>query len=311
MDLSAAIETARRWGAKLCLIGALSVTALGLSACAISDESRAYRDYSAFMAQTGRFRQERAPLDAPYTKDDLVRNFEKVAFVPERQLAAFYAKRTGERRLSKWPKGFTYAVVGDGVRSSDREEVERIMAILRSRSGLDIRPDYQRPLMTIFVLSAEARRQVGEAEGAKAWYHGSLFRDWVETLNPPCFALFDASTPDGGAIRSGAVFVKAEIEEPLRGACLVEELTQSMGLIFDHDDVRPSIFNDDQEFIALTQHDEDLLEILYDPRLKAGMTRAQAGPIVRRIVKEKKRLGASTPAAKQRSADASAAQRRG
>lgn len=278
----------KRAGRALGLTAALLAPLFVLAGCAANEEARAYRDYSAFMAESGRFRKERAPEDAPYGADDLVRNFEKVAFVPERQLAAFYAKRKGERRLSKWTGDFSYAVLGDGVRRSDQSEVDGIMKLIRSRTGLDIRRDDTAPRMTVFILSAEARRQVGETESARSWYDGSLFRDWVETLNPPCFALFDASTPDGGAIRSGAVFIKAEIEEPLRSACLVEELTQSMGLIFDHDDVRPSIFNDDQEFIALTEHDEELLQILYDPRLKPGMTRGEAAPIVRRIVAEKK-----------------------
>jgi hypothetical protein len=48
--------------------------------------------------------------------------------------------------------------------------------------------------------------------------------------------------------------------------------------------VRPSIFNDDGEFALLTEHDEHLLRILYDPRLKPGMTAEEAMPLVRRIV---------------------------
>jgi len=50
--------------------------------------------------------------------------------------------------------------------------------------------------------------------------------------------------------------------------------------------VRPSIFNDDGEFALLTDHDEDLLRILYDLRLAPGMTAEQAMPIVRRIAGE-------------------------
>ena len=46
------------------------------------------------------------------------------------------------------------------------------------------------------------------------------------------------------------------------------------------------ITNDDQEFALLTEHDEYLLRILYDPRLKAGMTREEGMPIVLEIVEE-------------------------
>jgi len=59
-----------------------------------------------------------------------------------------------------------------------------------------------------------------------------------------------------------------------------------MGLSNDSPDARPSIFNDDEEFALLTRHDELLLQILYDRRLRPGMTEAEAAPIVRRIAGE-------------------------
>ncbi|MEL6700412.1 MAG: DUF2927 domain-containing protein, partial [Pseudomonadota bacterium] len=49
---------------------------------------------------------------------------------------------------------------------------------------------------------------------------------------------------------------------------------------------RPSIFNDDEEFALLTTHDEALLRILYDPRLRRGMTERTARPIVAQIATE-------------------------
>ena len=61
---------------------------------------------------------------------------------------------------------------------------------------------------------------------------------------------------------------------------------QALGLGNDHSEVRPSIFNDDEEFALLTRHDEYLLRILYDPRLKSGMTAEEAVPIVRQIIRE-------------------------
>ena len=42
----------------------------------------------------------------------------------------------------------------------------------------------------------------------------------------------------------------------------------------------PSIFNDDEEFALLTQQDELMLRMLYDPRLRPGMTETEARPIV-------------------------------
>jgi hypothetical protein len=60
-----------------------------------------------------------------------------------------------------------------------------------------------------------------------------------------------------------------------------------MGLANDSPEARPSVFNDDEEYALLTTHDEMLLAILYDPRLKAGMGAAEAMPIVREIAAQR------------------------
>jgi hypothetical protein len=80
--------------------------------------------------------------------------------------------------------------------------------------------------------------------------------------------------------------IRAEHPELLRSACIHEELAQGMGLANDSPTARPSIFNDDEEFGLLTKHDELLLKILYDPRLKTGMTVEEATPIVQTIAAE-------------------------
>ncbi len=53
-------------------------------------------------------------------------------------------------------------------------------------------------------------------------------------------------------------------------SCVIEEMTQMMGLTNDVDDLYPSIFNDSSIFQQLTPLDKYLLHILYDKRLKPG-----------------------------------------
>ena len=72
----------------------------------------------------------------------------------------------------------------------------------------------------------------------------------------------------------------------MRKSCIHEEMAQSLGLSNDSKIARPSIFNDDEEFAFLTTHDENLLKILYDNRLKPGMNNKDALPIVTKIAKE-------------------------
>ena len=72
----------------------------------------------------------------------------------------------------------------------------------------------------------------------------------------------------------------------MRQACIHEEVAQGLGLPNDSLQARPSIFNDDDEFALLTNHDELLLRMLYDPRLTPGMTEAQATPVARILARE-------------------------
>lgn len=57
--------------------------------------------------------------------------------------------------------------------------------------------------------------------------------------------------------------------------CIVEEITQLMGLPNDSDDVFPSVFNDVSVDTYLTPLDYLLLKILYSPHLRPGMNEAQ------------------------------------
>lgn len=71
-------------------------------------------------------------------------------------------------------------------------------------------------------------------------------------------------------------------------ACVVEELTQVLGLINDSDALEFSIFNDKSRAIDLTEPDRWMLRMLYDPRIRPGMHRATALPIVRRFLSERR-----------------------
>jgi hypothetical protein len=88
---------------------------------------------------------------------------------------------------------------------------------------------------------------------------------------------------DDGAYEKAVAVIRSEHPDLLRLSCIHEEMAQGMGLANDSPEARPSIFNDDEEFALLTQHDEKLLAILYDPRLTAGMSAADAMPVVREI----------------------------
>ncbi|ARP38625.1 DUF2927 domain-containing protein [Vibrio syngnathi] len=81
-------------------------------------------------------------------------------------------------------------------------------------------------------------------------------------------------------------------------ACIVEEITQVLGLPNDSDKAYPSIFNDHTPEDLLSPLDVVLLQLLYEPELKAGMTKSEVKPVVRKILKRYSKTGVLQQASK-------------
>lgn len=102
-------------------------------------------------------------------------------------------------------------------------------------------------------------------------------------LSISCLALA-LGEPETGVYRRAIAVIRAELPELSRHSCYHEEIAQGLGLANDSRTARPSLFNDSQEFALLTRHDELLLRILYDRRLRPGLREAEARPILRNII---------------------------
>ncbi len=74
-------------------------------------------------------------------------------------------------------------------------------------------------------------------------------------------------------------------------SCIVEELTQMLGLINDSKVVHPTVFNDYTHYDMLTGLDYLLLKLLYSPEIKAGMTFNEAAPWIRQRLNSWERNG--------------------
>ncbi|MEH6444943.1 MAG: DUF2927 domain-containing protein [Oceanospirillaceae bacterium] len=94
------------------------------------------------------------------------------------------------------------------------------------------------------------------------------------------------STSRDGSIKSAVVYIpvdQARMHAKLV-ACIVEELTQVMGLPRDSDAVYPSIFNDNSPNQTLTGLDVVLLKILYDNNVKAGMGKSKLRVVLKKVI---------------------------
>ncbi|MDB6177591.1 DUF2927 domain-containing protein [Paracoccus sp. Z330] len=252
-----------------------------------------YQGLEARLLSHGRLRRDRVPLDAPIDADSLTRDFIAIALHDE-------YSRSGERLIAdspsaplrRWQSPVRLQLhFGDSAdqasQRAHRGETAAFATRLQQASGHPVSLTERGGNFHILVLSEAERRNIAEELAGIApdlpaqdvTTLGQLDRDNLCTV----FAYSRGSSPV--YVRAIAV-LRTELPSLLRSSCIHEELAQGMGLANDSPNARPSIFNDDEEFALLTRHDELLLQILYDPRLKPGMRADEATPIVRRIAAE-------------------------
>ena len=260
---------------------------------------------------SGNMKTDRAPADIPVDADLLIQNFERIAF----DLEDPFGERKDsdlpppERILRKWTSDIRYKVYGKNIGASlSYPHIERFMDRLSGLTGVSVQNlrrldpperDELKPNLLILAGNAvefndQARRlpqkvaRLKEGEGRGTRIMADFMKVWHPSGSPCALEIFTGNTEkkNPGEIAFALVYMRTDVVSILRDSCVEEELAQAMGLMNDHPDVRPSIFNDDQEFALLTEHDELLLRILYDDRLRAGMSPEEAMPVVRKVAHE-------------------------
>jgi hypothetical protein len=101
-----------------------------------------------------------------------------------------------------------------------------------------------------------------------------------------CFGI--VYSDDAGVVAGAVIGIATDIPEADRRDCIPEELFQTMGLVGDACHYRPSLIcESDRRVFEMQPADRLMLAVLYDPALQTGMTREQAMPIVRRLIRER------------------------
>jgi len=218
-----------------------------------------------------------------YSNSQLLRNFLSIALQAE---AADDVDAEGGIAISKWDAPVRYRLAGAQVR--DRVQIAALSQHLASLTGLDIREagEVERYNMDIrFVPQGFRGAEVGELL-ATQWLGPNVARlaeGWRDYETDRCFAL-TTRDPVSGVTGTAHIFIKDELPLIWRETCIIEEMTQSLGLLNDDPRASPSIFNDDGVYQALTSHDELLLRILYDPRIRSGMRRSGVVPLAEQVI---------------------------
>lgn len=198
-----------------------------------------------------------------------------------------YESKPGQ--LRKWTSPIRYALIHQ---VGDRDLHERLiatqMAHLTQLSGLDIGPATNAGSANFLIVLSGETQLKDDLKRYFGWNSAAqrerFFRETV------CLGVMRARR---GQIFRGVAIIPVD-RARARGklvACVVEELTQLLGLPNDSERVFPSVFNDRSTDEFLSPLDVILLRMLYDPRLKPGMDLATVRPLARQIATELIRAG--------------------
>jgi hypothetical protein len=254
-----------------------------------------YAEVESELTKSGRMRLETRPSDAPFTVDDLVRNFERIALYDEYvEVDGRFLRQETPARLRRWDKPVRVGIViGPSVPPVAADQARADIAAYTGRlarlTGLDMAvTEGQDANFVVMVLNSA--EQVVAADATAARFPG--FEPAVlgalrgTPLDTFCTAYAFAEPSRPSAYAAVMVLIRAEHPPLTRLSCVHEEMAQAMGLPNDSPDARPSLFNDNLEFAFLTEHDEILLRMLYDPRLRPGMTLEEARPLLPAIARD-------------------------
>lgn len=167
--------------------------------------------------------------------------------------------KAGPSHLAKWSGRLSFQF--DDRMAKHRKEIRLMLFTLRDLTGLEFTGGGGRDAPVIV-------------------YHPTTIEH-----DKNCAAVIHEDKP--GIIVSAKINVGQNIPGIRLTECVWEEFSQILGALNDQTLVEASLFNDSTNgrWRRLTWHDAIILRTLYHPSLKPGMTREEAMPLVRPIIR--------------------------
>lgn len=238
----------------------------------------------------GLMRRDGGGVDTPFTDTDLLRNFVRIGFFEEYQRdKGLLPSESGPVAIKKWTAPVRIGVefgrnVPAEIKASERARVAAYASRLSRITGHPITLNDASPNFVVLFMSnddgAQSRARALEVIPAIAKSNLAIITNLPRSTQ--CFVISAGITSEN-ELGVALAYIRSELTDLQRLACIHEEIAQGLGLTNDSPRARPSIFNDDEEFALLTTHDEMLLSALYNPALRPGMGLEEARPILRRL----------------------------
>jgi hypothetical protein len=196
-----------------------------------------------------------------FTDNEIIDGFFKTAFGAEYHLAG----RVDRIRKYDVP----VRVFADGVGRPDRKaQLARIVAdIARRVQHLDIAMTPNSEAANVVVNMVRDRDL---SRTITSFYGSERAREIRASLDPQCLSGFRKN--DRFEIEHSDIILTFDSGDFTFLDCAYEELLQSLGPINDTSSVPWTMFNDNVSMGFFDVYDQYILNLLYDPRIKAGMT---------------------------------------
>jgi DUF2927 family protein len=195
-----------------------------------------------------------------FTDAEITEGFFKTAFGAEYHLAG----RVDRIRKYDVP----VRVFADGNRPDRKAQLEKVVADIGQRvAHLDIAMAETNDAANVVVKLVRDRDLYRTITSS---YGQERAREIRTSLDPQCLSGFRKS--DKYQIEHSDVILTVDNGDFVFLDCAYEELLQSLGPINDTSSVPWTMFNDNVSMGFFDVYDQYILNILYDPRVKAGMT---------------------------------------
>ncbi len=163
-----------------------------------------------------------------------------------------------------------------------RAQVAAVVADIQSRiAHIDIRMVEKRTDANVLVMLVRDREL---PRFIRKFYGVERAKQIQKSLEPQCLSGFRKD--DNYRIQSSDVLIAVDAGDFIFYDCIYEELLQALGPINDDDSVPWTMFNDDVQKGYFDVYDQYLLNILYHPRIRAGMTHDEVRTLLPEIMPE-------------------------
>jgi hypothetical protein len=209
-----------------------------------------------------------------FTDGEIVDGFLKTAFGAEYHLAG----RVDRIRKFDGP----VRVYAESDRADRKAQLAKVVADIGKRvQHLDI-------AMTATSEAANVRvklvRDRDVYRTLTSFYGAAKAREIRSSLDPQCLSGFRKN--DNFEIEHSDVILTVDNGDFVFLDCAYEELLQSLGPINDTTSVPWTMFNDNVSMGYFDVYDQYILNLLYDPRIKAGMTLAEVKAVLPQVLKD-------------------------